>query len=112
MDMVEHSTPGSQVKFRVGGLGKAQLYIYARMGKGRLSALPGNLYIHARVLGSLSTNFENSTIYAPVDSTYLNLDFPNYPIPFDDGSVLIDFSDGGIKDPVPIEYITVTKRGV
>ncbi|MHC4084659.1 MAG: M12 family metallo-peptidase [Planctomycetota bacterium] len=116
MDMVQHSVPDSQVNFRVGGLGKAELYIYVRMGKGRLSPLPAPLYIRARVLGSLSTNFENSTIYAPVDYTYLNLDYPNFPIPFHDGSVIIDFTDDSSlippRVPVPIEYITVTKRGV
>ena len=116
MDMVQHSVPDSQVKFRVGGLGKAELYIYVRMGKGRLSSLSTDLHIQAHVDGSRNTNPEYSTIYAPVDSTYLNLDYPNFPIPFDDGSVIIDFTDDSSmippRVPVPIEYITVTKRGV
>ncbi len=111
-DIVEQSTDGSPTKFRVGGLGQAELTVRVYMGKGRLTSLTTDIVVHARVLGRVSTNFESTTINSPVDSDNLYLDWPNYPVPFRDGSVIIDFTDDASTAPAPIEYLRVTKRDV
>ncbi len=110
-DIVEHSQDNHPVKFRVSGLGGAKLTVRVYMGR---SGLTANLQVHARVHGGTSTNFESATIIDDADhkySTSLYLDVPTYPVPYSDGSIIIDFTDDASTDPAPIEYLRVTKRG-
>lgn len=113
-DIVEHTQDNHPVKFRVGGLGGAKLTVRVYMGKGRSIPLTSDLTVHARVLGETSTNFESTVINNDVDhmdSDSLYLDWPTYPVPYSNGSIIIDFTDDAGTDPAPIEYLRVTKRG-
>ena len=110
-DIVEHTQDNHPVKFRVGGLGGAKLTVKVYMGKGRSIPLTSDLTVHARVLGETSTNFESTVINKPMDSDSLYLDWPTYPVPYSNGSIIIDFTDDAGTDPAPIEYLKVTKRG-
>jgi len=109
-DICEHSQDGSDVRFRIGGLGRYQLFsIKVGLGKGSSTAITQDMTVRARILGATTGSFSQVTIQDP--SEHRELTFSSV-VPFPDGTIVVDFTDayGSGTDPAPIEYIRVEKR--